>query len=80
MSRTVSGLSRRRFLQTSALSAAALTGVASPSVLRAQPAAVKIGVLHPVSGALSYSGGQGRLGAVAAIEEINGAGGIRWKK
>src|SRR5262245_24001568 len=56
---------RRKFLQTSALGAvAAATGiVAAPSVLRAQGAAVKLGVLHPVSGALSYSGQQGRLGA-----------------
>ena len=48
-----------------------------PSVLRAQGAGVKIGVLHPVSGALSYSGQQGRLGATLAIEEINAAGGIK---
>jgi branched-chain amino acid transport system substrate-binding protein len=38
---------------------------------------VKIGILHPVSGALSYSGTQGRLGATLAIEEINAAGGIK---
>ncbi|HWM80688.1 MAG TPA: ABC transporter substrate-binding protein [Pseudolabrys sp.] len=71
-------VSRRRFLQTSALGAAAgATVIAAPSVLRAQGAAVKIGVLHPVSGAVSYSGQQGRLGALAAIEEINAAGGIK---
>jgi branched-chain amino acid transport system substrate-binding protein len=46
-------------------------------VLRAQGAAVKIGVLHPVSGALSYSGQQGRIGAQFAIDEINAAGGIK---
>jgi len=34
-------------------------------------------VLHPVTGALSYSGQQGRLGATLAIEEINAAGGIK---
>jgi hypothetical protein len=38
---------------------------------------VKLGVLHPVSGALSYSGQQGRIGAHMAIEEINAAGGIK---
>jgi branched-chain amino acid transport system substrate-binding protein len=38
---------------------------------------VKIGVLHPVSGALSYSGQQGRLGATMAIDDINSAGGIK---
>src|SRR5262245_11853843 len=68
---------RRKFLQTSALGAVAAATVAAPSVLRAQGAAVKLGVLHPVSGALSYSGQQGRLGAVLAIEEINAAGGIK---
>jgi branched-chain amino acid transport system substrate-binding protein len=68
-------LNRRRLLQTSALGAVA--AIAAPSVLRAQAAAVKLGVLHPVSGALSYSGQQGRLGAAIAVEEINAAGGIK---
>jgi branched-chain amino acid transport system substrate-binding protein len=74
-----SRVSRRRFLQSTALIAtAATTGlVNAPAVLRAQGAPVKLGVLHPVSGALSYSGQQGRLGATIAIEEINAAGGIK---
>jgi branched-chain amino acid transport system substrate-binding protein len=72
-------LSRRRFLVTTAIgAAAAATGsLAMPSVLRAAGGPVKLGVLHPVSGALSYSGTQGRLGATLAIEEINAAGGIK---
>jgi branched-chain amino acid transport system substrate-binding protein len=71
-------LNRRKFLQSTALGTAAAAGLlAAPSVLRAQSAGVKIGVLHPVSGALSYSGEQGRLGATMAIEEINAAGGIK---
>jgi branched-chain amino acid transport system substrate-binding protein len=49
----------------------------APAVLRAQGAPVKVGVLHPVSGALSYSGQQGRLGATIAIEELNATGGIK---
>ena len=78
MSRPFSTVSRRRFLQSSALGAAATAGwLHAPVVLRAQGAAVKIGVLHPVSGALSYSGQQGRIGAQLAIEEINAAGGIK---
>ena len=78
MSRRSSTISRRRFLQSTALGAAAAAGVLSaPAVLRAQGAAVKVGILHPVSGALSYSGQQGRIGAQAAIEEINAAGGIK---
>jgi len=79
MSDQTLSLSRRKFLVTTALGAAATaTGsVAMPSVLRAQGAPVKLGVLHPVSGALSYSGQQGRLGATLAIEEINAEGGIK---
>ena len=79
MSRHLLAVSRRRFLQATTLgAAAAATGFLQvPAVLRAQGAPVKIGVLHPVSGALSYSGQQGRIGAVMAIEEINAAGGIK---
>jgi branched-chain amino acid transport system substrate-binding protein len=69
---------RRAFLLNAAsgVIAVATGAVSAPSVLRAQGAAIKIGVLHPVSGALSYSGRQGRLGALMAIEDINAAGGI----
>ncbi len=72
-------LSRRQFLNTTALGAAVVaTGsIAMPSVLRAQGTPVKLGVLHPVTGALSYSGQQGRLGATMAIDEINAAGGVK---
>src|ERR1051325_2643712 len=68
---SLQSLNRRRFLASSALGAAAL---AAPSVLRAQGAPVKVGILQPVSGAMSYSGQQGRLGATLALEEINAAG------
>jgi branched-chain amino acid transport system substrate-binding protein len=74
MSGNASAVTRRRFLAGSASSAVA---VGAPSVLLAQGAGVKIGILHPVSGALSYSGTQGRLGATLAVEEINAAGGIK---
>jgi branched-chain amino acid transport system substrate-binding protein len=71
-------VTRRKFLQTTVLGATAAAGALSaPAALRAQGGGVKIGVLHPVSGALSYSGQQGRLGATMAIDEINGAGGIK---
>jgi branched-chain amino acid transport system substrate-binding protein len=71
-------VTRRKFLQATALGATAAAGALSaPAALRAQGGGVKIGVLHPVSGALSYSGQQGRLGATMAIDEINGAGGIK---
>jgi len=78
MSRRSSHLSRRRFLRSTALGATAAAGLLhAPAILRAQGAQAKIGVLHPVSGALSYSGQQGRLGATMAIDDINAAGGIR---
>ncbi len=73
------GFNRRKFLQSTTLTAvAAASGmVAAPSILRAQSGAVKVGFLQPVSGALAYSGQQGRLGASIAVDEINGDGGIK---
>jgi branched-chain amino acid transport system substrate-binding protein len=56
---------------------AGATALAMPLVARAQPAAVKVGVIHPVTGALAFSGSQCRLGAEAAIADINAAGGIK---
>jgi branched-chain amino acid transport system substrate-binding protein len=78
MSSAAGRIDRRRLLGSAVFGAAAATSGAltMPGVLRAQGSAVKLGVLHPVSGALSYSGQQGRLGAVLAIDEINAAGGI----
>jgi branched-chain amino acid transport system substrate-binding protein len=57
--------------------AAGVGAIGFPSVLRAQVPSVKIGVLHPVTGAVAYSGQQGRAGAVLAFEEINATGGIK---
>jgi len=65
---------RRTFIQHSAAAAGAL---AFPSIGGAQPAAVKVGVLHPVTGALAFSGQQCREGAMLAIDDINKAGGIK---
>ena len=62
---------RRRFIQQSAAAASAL---AFPLVAGAQPKAVKVGILHPVTGALAYSGAQCRAGALMAIEDINKTG------
>jgi branched-chain amino acid transport system substrate-binding protein len=74
MSFSPSSVNRRKFLQSTALGAGL---VVAPSVLRAQGSGVKVGILHPVSGALSYSGQQGRIGAQMAVDEINAAGGIK---
>src|SRR6187431_2040734 len=75
MSGPILSVTRRRFLQTTALGAT--VALHAPAVLRAQGAPIKVGILHPVSGALSYSGQQGRIGAQIAVEEINAAGGIK---
>ena len=65
---------RRQFVTQTATAASAL---AFPLVAGAQARTVKVGVLHPVTGALAYSGQQCRAGALMAIEDINKAGGIK---
>ena len=70
---TTHPVSRRLILQASAATAV----LGAPGLLLAQPKPVKVGLLHPVSGALAYSGGQSRLGGTMAIDEINAAGGIK---
>jgi branched-chain amino acid transport system substrate-binding protein len=62
---------RRTFIRHSAAAASAL---AFPLVGSAQPKAIKVGILHPVTGALAYSGQQCREGALMAIDDINKAG------
>src|SRR4029077_2825790 len=44
---------------------------------RAQAKTVKVGIIHPVTGGVSYSGTQGRAGALMAVEDINSQGGIK---
>ncbi|MBM3568270.1 MAG: ABC transporter substrate-binding protein [Alphaproteobacteria bacterium] len=68
-------LATRRHVLAAGTAAAALMGF--PALLGAQARTVKIGVLHPVTGGLSYSGIQGRHGAQIAIDEINAAGGLK---
>lgn len=62
---------------TLAAGAASLAGLAMPGVLRAQAATVKLGLIHPVTGPLAFSGSQCRAGGQMAIEDINAAGGIK---
>ena len=62
---------RRSFIQQSAAAASAL---AFPLVGGAQPKPIKVGILHPVTGALAFSGQQCREGALMAIEDINRTG------
>jgi len=69
-------IGRRKFV-AGASTAAIAASLGFPSILKAQPAAIKIGLLHPVTGPLAYSGTQARTGAQMAIEAINAAGGIK---
>jgi len=73
-SKEISMNSRRQFISQGVAAASTL---AFPMVGGAQAQSVKIGVIHPVTGALAYSGQQCRTGALMAIEDINAAGGIR---
>jgi len=67
---------RREFLATGAATIGlGITGF--PSILRAAPENVKIGLVHPVTGFVAFSGTQCRAGAQMAIEDINAAGGIK---
>ena len=71
---SIGGMRRREFLGAAALG----IGVAGfPAILRAAPENVKIGLIHPVTGFISFSGTQSRAGAQMAIDEINAAGGIK---
>ncbi len=73
-STTRGGIGRRSFLAGTA----AVTGaLAAPGLLRAAAGPIRIGLIHPVTGALSYSGTQCRAGAQMAIDDINAAGGIK---
>jgi branched-chain amino acid transport system substrate-binding protein len=65
---------RRTFLKQSAAAAAATGTMGFPLIGGAQPKAIKVGILHPVTGALAYSGQQCREGALMAIEDINKTG------
>ncbi|MSQ50140.1 MAG: ABC transporter substrate-binding protein [Betaproteobacteria bacterium] len=69
-----SRFTRRKFIGATA-AASLVFGV--PTLLRAQARSIKVGLVHPITGFLAYSGGQSRMGAMLAIDEINAAGGIK---
>ncbi|MCZ0963605.1 ABC transporter substrate-binding protein [Paracoccus benzoatiresistens] len=69
-------LNRRGLLKASG-AAALVSGLAMPSILRAQGQTVKIGVLEPLTGNLAYNGTQCAAGAKFAADAINAAGGIK---
>jgi branched-chain amino acid transport system substrate-binding protein len=68
-------ISRRAVLAGGTALAAGALG--SPAIVRAQPAPVKVGLIHPVTGFVAYNGQQSRLGATMAIDDVNKAGGIK---
>ena len=51
--------------------------LAMPRIGDAQPAAIKLGLIHPVTGALAGAGGRCRMGGQLAIADVNAAGGIK---
>jgi branched-chain amino acid transport system substrate-binding protein len=55
---------------------AGLGAAALPSGLRAQPRAVRLGAIHPVSGPLADMGLACRLGVQMAVDAVNAGGGI----
>lgn len=74
---SLTAMSRRRFVSGAAGTLfAGATSLGFPAIVRARTA-IKIGLIHPVTGFLAYSGSQCRAGALMAIGEINVAGGIR---
>ncbi len=78
MTKKIRNLSRREFVSATAAGAALATGITGfPGILKAAAKPVKFGLVHPVTGFLQFSGAQCRYGALAAIDEINAAGGIK---
>ncbi|MBX9942973.1 MAG: ABC transporter substrate-binding protein [Reyranella sp.] len=68
-------VSRRGFVAGSAAVAAGSLGF--PTIGGAQPAPVKVGFIHPVTGFVAYNGQQARLGVAMAVDDVNKAGGIK---
>lgn len=68
-------VSRRGFIAGAGTLAAGTMGF--PLIGGAQPAAVRVGIIHPVTGFVAYAGSQGRFGATMAVDDVNKAGGIK---
>lgn len=71
-------LSRREFMAgTAAGSALLATGLMGAPYIARGASSIKIGLVHPVTGFLQFSGSQCRFGSLLALEEINANGGIK---
>src|SRR5260370_3114518 len=68
-------IARRRFLPT--MGAASAVDVAAPVRGRAQAREVKVGYILPVTGPLAFEAQLALNGLLLAVDEINGAGGIK---
>ena len=68
---------RRTVLKQSAAITAATAVAGFPAIAQSQSGPIKVGILHPVTGFLAYSGNLCRVGAKLAVEEINATGGIK---
>jgi len=75
--RKKSGLTKRDFMAATGATALVAGVSGFPAVLRAQSANIKVGLIHPVTGFIAFSGMQCREGGLMAIENINAAGGIK---
>lgn len=74
------GITRRKFIKTSAtVGAAVATGaIGFPNVLRgANPPEILVGHIHPLSGFLGFDGQELRKGLLLAVKEVNEGGGIK---
>jgi branched-chain amino acid transport system substrate-binding protein len=67
---------RRRFLQTLGAASAAVT-LGAPAFVRAQAREVKVGYMLPVTGPLAFEAQLALNGVQLAVDEINGAGGVK---
>src|SRR5258705_12818808 len=72
---TTTRFGRRRFLTT--LGAAGAATLVAPAFLRAQSREVKVGYILPVTGPLAFEAQLALNGLQQAVDEINGAGGIK---
>ena len=68
-------IGRRRFLTT--VGAASAVALAAPALGRAQAREVKVGYMLPVTGPLAFEAQLALNGLLLAVDEINGAGGIK---
>src|SRR5712671_114857 len=68
-------IGRRRFLTT--MGAASAVALAAPVRGRAQAREVKVGYILPVTGPLAFEAQLALNGLLLAVDEINGAGGIK---